>query len=135
MRPRACIRPSCTLALLYSFPPVPKPILPSPLPPVRYVLLFIVSLYILCWVAFSPLYMLLSESCDLDSADFRSAFYYSLITMCVGRDLAHARSVSIYISISISFHIAEPQPFFMPRSRFYEFQVNDWLRHTGHDVQ
>ena len=44
----------------------------------------------MCWVVFSPLYMLLSEACDLDSADFRSAFYYSLITMCVGRLVAQS---------------------------------------------
>ena len=40
-----------------------------------------ISVYVTLWILFAPLYMSISDSCDLDSHTFQSAVYYSLITM------------------------------------------------------
>jgi hypothetical protein len=37
--------------------------------------------YIFWWFAFAPLYMLISEECDLDAESYQSAVYYSIIVM------------------------------------------------------
>ena len=44
--------------------------------PARFLLL-----YVLCWLVFAPVYMIISDDCNLDANTFLAAFYYSLITM------------------------------------------------------
>jgi hypothetical protein len=49
--------------------------------PVLAVCILFAATYIFCWFAFAPLYMAISEECDLDASSYRSAVYYSIIVM------------------------------------------------------
>ena len=49
--------------------------------PFRVVLIWFLLLYVFCWLIFAPVYMLISDACNLEADTFLAAFYYSLITM------------------------------------------------------
>ena len=49
--------------------------------PMGTVCLLFAAVYLVCWFGFAPVYMTISDDCDLDAGSYRAAVYYRMITM------------------------------------------------------